>query len=113
MALEFDSTNDLAQALIRAGAAHGEYEERLSQGRDENWPRWYAQHIEQDLAGGEAGSSSASVTFGSADELAQALLRAERAHGEQQEQTGREEPDWPIWYARYFEQEQAGEGRTA
>jgi hypothetical protein len=108
MALEFDSTNDLAQALIRAGAAHGEYEERLGQGRDENWPRWYAQHIEQEPAGAEAGSPGESVTFASADDLADALLRAERAHAEHQERTGQAEPDWPTWYARYLEQEQAG-----
>ena len=113
MPLKFDSTNDLAQALVRAEVAHGEYEERLGQGRDADWPRWYAQHIEQELGDGEPGSSSPSVTFGSADELAEALLRAERAHGEHQEQTGRDEPDWPTWYARYFEQEQAGEGRIA
>jgi hypothetical protein len=108
MPLAFDSADDLAQALARAGAAHGEYEERLGQGRDEDWPRWYARHIEQDHRGAEAGSSSESVTFGSADDLAEALLRAERAHAEQQERTGREEPDWPNWYARYLEQEQAG-----
>jgi hypothetical protein len=108
--LAFESTDDLAQALIRAGTAHGEYEERLGQGRDANWPRWYAQYIEQERAGGEPGSSSASVTFDSADELAEALLRAERAHADHQEQTGREEPDWPAWYARYFEREQAGDG---
>jgi len=108
MPLAFDSTSDLAQALTRAGAAHGEYEERLGQGRDEDWPLWYAQHIEEGLAGADAGSSSNSVTFASAEELAGALLRAERAHGEHQERTGQEEPDWPTWYARYLEQEQAG-----
>ena len=108
MPLAFDSADDLAQALARAGAAHGEYEERLGQGRDENWPLWYARHIEKGLAGADAGSSSNSVTFASAEELAEALLRAERAHGEHQERTGQEEPDWPPWYARYLEQEQAG-----
>src|SRR4029453_884810 len=37
----FASTADLAGALRRAAAAHGEYEMRTGQ-PDENWPDWYA-----------------------------------------------------------------------
>jgi catechol 2,3-dioxygenase-like lactoylglutathione lyase family enzyme len=37
----FVSANDLARALRRAAAAHGEHEKRTGQ-RDENWPDWYA-----------------------------------------------------------------------
>ena len=49
------------------------------------------------------------LAFKSQSDLAEALLRAERAHGEHQEQTAGADPGWPSWYARYFEQEQAPE----
>jgi hypothetical protein len=44
------SANDLASALRRAAAAHGEHEKRSGQ-RDENWPEWYAAYIVAEQAG--------------------------------------------------------------
>jgi hypothetical protein len=111
--LTFDSASDLAQALLRAGTAHGEYEERLGQGRDEDWPSWYARYIERDRPDDPARSSAEHLTFASASDLGQALLRAEGAHGAHQERTGGADPDWPSWYATYFEHEQARERETA
>jgi hypothetical protein len=49
------------------------------------------------------------TTFDSASELAQALQRAAQAHGKHEERTGREDPDWPAWYAEYMVREQTGE----
>jgi catechol 2,3-dioxygenase-like lactoylglutathione lyase family enzyme len=43
---------DLAGALRRAAAAHGEHEQR-SGGRDENWPDWYAAYMVAEQAGTE------------------------------------------------------------
>jgi catechol 2,3-dioxygenase-like lactoylglutathione lyase family enzyme len=45
----FTSVADLAAALRRAAAAHGEHEKRIGQA-DENWPDWYAAYLvaEQD-----------------------------------------------------------------
>jgi hypothetical protein len=40
----FTSASDLASALRRAEAAHGEHEKRTGQ-RDENWPDWYAGYM--------------------------------------------------------------------
>jgi hypothetical protein len=48
------------------------------------------------------------LTFGSADDLALALRRAADAYHQRKQQTGRPDPDWPIWYARYIERELAG-----
>jgi catechol 2,3-dioxygenase-like lactoylglutathione lyase family enzyme len=48
----FASTADLARALRRAEAAHGEHEKRTGQ-RDENWPDWYAAYIVAEQAGEE------------------------------------------------------------
>ena len=49
----FASANDLAAAFRRAEAAHGKYETRLGQGRDANWPEWYAAYMVAEQAGTE------------------------------------------------------------
>lgn len=46
-ATTFASAADLAGALRRAEAAHGEFEKQLGH-RDEDWPTWYAEHIVQE-----------------------------------------------------------------
>jgi catechol 2,3-dioxygenase-like lactoylglutathione lyase family enzyme len=48
----FASASDLAGALRRAEAAHGEHEKRTGQ-RDANWPDWYAAYIVAEQAGTE------------------------------------------------------------
>jgi len=52
-ATTFASANDLASALRRAEAAHGKYEARIGQGRDENWPDWYAAYMVAEQSGKE------------------------------------------------------------
>jgi len=49
----YASVNDLAGALRRAEAAHGEHEKRLAAGRDENWPDWYSRYMVAEQAGTE------------------------------------------------------------
>jgi catechol 2,3-dioxygenase-like lactoylglutathione lyase family enzyme len=46
----FASQAELAAALRRAAAAHGEHEKRIGQ-HDENWPDWYAEYIVREQAG--------------------------------------------------------------
>ena len=48
----FASAADLAGALRRAEAAHGEHEKRTGR-RDENWPDWYAAYMVAEQAGTE------------------------------------------------------------
>jgi catechol 2,3-dioxygenase-like lactoylglutathione lyase family enzyme len=48
----FASVSDLASALRRAEAAHGEHEARTGE-RDENWPDWYAAYMVAERAGTE------------------------------------------------------------
>ena len=48
----FTSTGDLAGALRRASAAHGEHEKRIG-AADENWPDWYAAFMVAEAAGTE------------------------------------------------------------
>jgi len=49
----FASANDLASALRRAEAAHGEHEKRTGGQRDANWPDWYAAYMVAEQAGTE------------------------------------------------------------
>jgi len=51
-ATSFGSASDLASALRRAEAAHGEHEKRTGK-RDENWPDWYAEYMAAEQAGTE------------------------------------------------------------
>ena len=52
-ATTFASANDLASALRRAEAAHGEHEKRMGGARDANWPDWYASYMIAEQAGTE------------------------------------------------------------
>jgi catechol 2,3-dioxygenase-like lactoylglutathione lyase family enzyme len=47
---KFTSPTELATALRRAAAAHGEHEKRTGQ-HDANWPDWYAEYMVQEQAG--------------------------------------------------------------
>jgi hypothetical protein len=51
-ATTFASTADLASALRRAEAAHGEHEKRTGQ-RDANWPDWYAAYMVAEQTGAQ------------------------------------------------------------
>jgi hypothetical protein len=46
----FTSSTDIAAALRRAAAAHGEHEKRIGQ-HDPDWPDWYAEYIVREQAG--------------------------------------------------------------
>jgi catechol 2,3-dioxygenase-like lactoylglutathione lyase family enzyme len=48
----FASASDLASAMRRASAAHGEHEKRIGQA-DANWPDWYAEYMVAEQAGAE------------------------------------------------------------
>jgi catechol 2,3-dioxygenase-like lactoylglutathione lyase family enzyme len=48
----FTSSAELATALRRAAAAHGEHEKRIGK-HDDNWPDWYAEYIVREQAGKE------------------------------------------------------------
>jgi hypothetical protein len=51
-ATTFASPSELAAALRRAEAAHGEHEKRLGR-RDEGWPEWYAEYMVREQSGTE------------------------------------------------------------
>ena len=51
-ATTFASAKDLASAMRRASAAHGEHEKRIG-AADPNWPDWYAAYMVAEQAGTE------------------------------------------------------------
>jgi catechol 2,3-dioxygenase-like lactoylglutathione lyase family enzyme len=66
---------------------------------------WLLQEVTTRFPGRVAGDT----TYGSVNDLAQALRRAEAAHGEHEKRTGVRDADWPSWYAEYMVKEQSGE----
>ena len=65
---------------------------------------WLFQEITARLPGRVDGET----TFTSSSELASALRRAAAAHGEHEKRIGKQDADWPDWYAEYIVREQAG-----
>jgi catechol 2,3-dioxygenase-like lactoylglutathione lyase family enzyme len=65
---------------------------------------WLLQEVTTRLPGRVAGDT----TYASPSDLAQALRRAEAAHGEHEKRTGQRDENWPDWYATYMVAEQAG-----
>jgi catechol 2,3-dioxygenase-like lactoylglutathione lyase family enzyme len=65
---------------------------------------WLVQEVTTRLPGRVDGDT----TFASTGDLAEALRRAEAAHGEHEKRTGQADENWPDWYARYMVAEQAG-----
>ena len=51
-ATSFGGASDVASALRRAAAAHGEHEKRIG-AADPNWPDWYAEYMVREQSGRE------------------------------------------------------------
>lgn len=66
---------------------------------------WLLQEVTQRLPGRVDASETA---YGSLNSLADAMRRAEAAHGEHEKRIGQRDADWPSWYAAYMIAEQAG-----
>jgi catechol 2,3-dioxygenase-like lactoylglutathione lyase family enzyme len=73
--------------------------------RDPDGNGWLFQEITTRLPGR---IDSAATTFASASDLANAMRRAEAAHGEHEKRTGQRDENWPDWYAKYMVAEEAG-----
>lgn len=71
--------------------------------RDPDGNGWLFQEVTTRLPGR---IDSATTTFASANDLANALRRAEAAHGLHEKRTGQRDENWPDWYASYMVAEQ-------
>jgi len=66
---------------------------------------WLLQEVTKRLAGRVAGNT----TYASAHDLAQAMIRAGKAHELHKKRTGQSDANWADWYAEYMVREQLGE----
>ena len=66
---------------------------------------WIVQEVTRRLPGR---IDPAATTFTSANDLASAMRRAAAAHGKHEKHNGRQDANWPDWYAAYMAAEQAG-----
>lgn len=73
--------------------------------KDPDGNGWLLQEITSRLPGR---IDAAATTFASASDLANAMRRAEAAHGEHEKRTGVRDENWADWYAQYMVAEQAG-----
>jgi catechol 2,3-dioxygenase-like lactoylglutathione lyase family enzyme len=72
---------------------------------DPDGNEWLMQEITTRLPGRV---DAAATSFGSTSDLANAMRRAEAAHGEHEKRTGVRDENWPDWYAAYMAAEQSG-----
>ena len=91
------------------GQVSGPAPDHLSYGsyatfRDPDGNGWLLQEVTTRFPGRVAGDT----TYASVADLAQALRRAEAAHGQHEARTGERDADWPSWYAEYMVREQSG-----
>ena len=66
---------------------------------------WLLQEVTKRLAGRVTGNT----TYASAHDLAQAMIRAAKAHEQHEKRTVQSDANWPDWYAEYMVREQLGE----
>jgi catechol 2,3-dioxygenase-like lactoylglutathione lyase family enzyme len=65
---------------------------------------WVLQEVTKRLAGRVSGDT----TFTSAQDLGEAMIRAAKAHGEDEKRISQAAPDWPYSHAAYMVREQSG-----
>jgi catechol 2,3-dioxygenase-like lactoylglutathione lyase family enzyme len=73
--------------------------------KDPDGNGWLFQEITARLPGR---IDSAATSYASASDLANAMRRAEAAHGEHEKRIGAHDANWPDWYASYMVAEQVG-----
>jgi catechol 2,3-dioxygenase-like lactoylglutathione lyase family enzyme len=87
-----------------ADAEHRSYRSFASF-RDPDGNGWLFQEITTRLPGR---IDAAATTFATVNDLANAMRRAEGAHGEHEKRLGKRDENWPEWYASYMAAEQSG-----
>jgi catechol 2,3-dioxygenase-like lactoylglutathione lyase family enzyme len=83
---------------------HGTYRSFASF-RDPDGNHWLFQEITARLPGR---LDPGATTYADASDLANAMRRAEAAHGEHEKRTGQRDANWSDWYASYMMAEQSG-----
>lgn len=97
----FHHGGDVKRVPGRGSGSYGSFASFL----DPDGNQWYLQEITARLPGRVDPSRT---LYQSVDDLADAMRRAEAAHGQHEARTGVRDEDWPTWYATYMAAEQAG-----
>jgi catechol 2,3-dioxygenase-like lactoylglutathione lyase family enzyme len=97
-------TNGTGGRLSGRASGNGSYGS-FATFEDADGNRWLLQEVTTRLAGRIAGETA----YASMNDLANAMRRAETAHGEHEKRTGKRDENWPDWYAEYMVKEQSGE----
>ena len=74
--------------------------------KDPDGNTWLLQEVTQRLPGRV---DSNETSYASLTDLANAMRRAETAHGEHEKKLGQRDADWPSWYAAYMIAEYSGQ----
>ena len=77
----------------------------LASFRDPDGNQWLFQEITARLPGR---LDPGATTFADAADLASAMRRAEKAHGEHEKRLGQRDENWSDWYAEYMVADQSG-----
>jgi len=97
--------SDAASGRVSGLASnHGSYSS-FATFSDPDGNSWLLQEVTTRLPGR---IDSTTTSFASANDLANALRRAEAAHGQHEARTGQADKNWPDWYAEYMMREQSG-----
>jgi catechol 2,3-dioxygenase-like lactoylglutathione lyase family enzyme len=97
---------DGAEGRLSGAAPDHESYRSFATFSDPDGNRWLLQEITNRLPGRVDASET---TFASPHDLAEAMRRAEAAHGQHERRTGQRDENWPEWYARYMVAEQTGQ----
>ena len=93
---------------VRVNGPDGEHRsyQSFASFKDPDGNGWLLQEITNRLPGR---IDAATTSFASVNDLASAMRRASKAHGEHEARTGgQRDENWPDWYATYMVAEQAG-----
>jgi catechol 2,3-dioxygenase-like lactoylglutathione lyase family enzyme len=103
-ACRFQDGTGLFERVTGPEPGHTSYSSFVSF-RDPDGNGWVLQEVTARLAGRvDPGQTS----FRSTGSLADAMIRAAKAHGEHEKRIGHADADWPHWYAAYMAADQAG-----
>jgi catechol 2,3-dioxygenase-like lactoylglutathione lyase family enzyme len=95
---------DTSDRISESAAEHQSYS-TFATFSDPDGNGWLLQQVTTRLPGR---IDAAETVFASTADLANAMRRAEEAHGEHEKRTGERDENWPDWYASYMTAEQAG-----
>jgi predicted enzyme related to lactoylglutathione lyase len=95
-----------SKARVEGTAPKGNSYGSFASFSDPDGNSWLLQEVTTRLPGR---IDTTTTSFATVRDLADAMTRASKAHGEHEKRIGKADPDWPAWYAAYMVAEQSGD----